>query len=202
MKDVKPNFVISTFFAGLTVALTLASGTPIRAATPKTSGVYLSAADYKTGTLSFQGDCNSEAHRLELHDILNKSYIDVTHESEKRRYAKSELFGFRACSGKDYRFDSNLEYQILQSKELYIYGHTAYVREGKVTRAVKERYFSLGPDGQMFGLTLGNLKQVPQGNDKFRDLLEENFGAGQKLGEYDELHKMLKIEWLWNASRK
>ena len=41
-------------------------------ATPTTSGVYLTPADYKASRLSFEGDCKSEAHRLELHDVLNK----------------------------------------------------------------------------------------------------------------------------------
>jgi hypothetical protein len=109
--------------ATLFAALAFAVGFPSYAAVPKSSGVYLTADAYKNGSLSFQGNCKSKDHKLELHDVLNKSYIDVTHESEKHRYAKSELFGFRACNGRDYRFDSNLEYQIFESRELYIYGH-------------------------------------------------------------------------------
>jgi hypothetical protein len=51
----------------------------------RTSGVYLTAADYENTELRFEGDCGSKAHKLELHDVLNKPYIDVTHESQKRR---------------------------------------------------------------------------------------------------------------------
>src|SRR6516165_7034116 len=82
----------------------------------KTSGVYQTAADYQAKELSFQGACGSGAHKLELHDVLNKPYIDVTHDHEKRRYSKSDVFGFRACDGRDYRFGENLEYQILRSE--------------------------------------------------------------------------------------
>jgi hypothetical protein len=46
--------------------------------TPKTSGVYLSGADYENGRLAFEGGCETKAHKLELHDVLNKPYIDVT----------------------------------------------------------------------------------------------------------------------------
>ena len=53
----------------------------------------------------------------------------------------------------------------------------------------------------MFPLTIDNLKQATPGNDKFHALLEENFGAGQKLGEFDTFHKMFKVDRLWDNSR-
>src|SRR5262249_31159752 len=78
-------------------------GNVATAQTSRTSGVYLTAADYENSELRFEGDCGSKAHKLELHDVLNKPYIDVRHESQKRRYSKDELFGFRDCEGRDYR---------------------------------------------------------------------------------------------------
>jgi len=77
--------------------------------TRKTTGVYLTAADYEAGRLSFEGDSKSKGHKLEMHDVRNKPYIDVTHDSAKQRYAKSDLFGYRAKDGRDYRFVGNLE---------------------------------------------------------------------------------------------
>lgn len=171
-----------------------------KATTPKTSGVYLSANDYKNGRLSFEGDCRSKTHKLELHDVLNKPYIDVTHESEKRRYPKSDLFGFRACDGRDYRFASKLEYQILETKELYIYARDISVSHGKGSHGVREYYFSTGPDGKILALTLENLKQGFPDNHRFHDSLDATFGGGQKLAEYDEFHKMFKVNRLLIAT--
>ena len=71
----------------------------VGAQTANRSGVYLTAADYANGRLSFEGDCGAKAHKLEIHDVWNKPYIDVRHNSEKQRYSKSDLFGFRACDG-------------------------------------------------------------------------------------------------------
>ncbi len=112
----------------LRLALTLASGAALlmltsNLATPQAkerarSGVYQTASDYKDGRLAFEGECGSKAHKLELHDVLNKPYIDVTHDTEKRRFQKSDLFGFRACDGRDYRFGANREYRILEAKAL------------------------------------------------------------------------------------
>jgi hypothetical protein len=109
---------MKTYFspvAALAVLL-FSSAVTAQVAPSKTSGMYLTGNDYKNGRLSFEGDCGSKTHKLELHDVLHKPYIHVTHGTEKHRYAKSELFGFRACDGRNYRFASNLEYQILGSQ--------------------------------------------------------------------------------------
>jgi hypothetical protein len=177
-------------------------GASTQPATPKTSGVYLSGTDYDNGRLAFEGACGAKAHKLELHDVLNKPYIDVTHGTEKHRYAKSDLFGYRACNGRDYRFASKLEFQILESKELYIYACEVRVRQGRGVRYVRQYFFSAGPDGPVLALTLQTLKQAFPDNHRFQDSLDATFGAGQTLAEYDDFHKMFKVNRLLIASRE
>ncbi len=184
------------------VAFVFSFGASAQAVIPKSSGVYLNGADYKNGRLSFEGDCGSKTHKLELHDVLNKSYIDVTHDTEKHRHHKSDLFGFRACAGQDYRFASNREYQILEAKELYIYARGIPVGAGKGIRTVAAYYFSVGPDGPVLALTLENLKQSFPDNHRFHDSLDAMSGPGQVLAEYDEFHKMFKVNRLLIASRE
>ena len=94
----------------------VATGASVKGVAPLHSGIYLSAADYKVRRLSAEGDCGSKAHKIELHDLLDKAYIHVTHGAEEVRSEKSDVFGFRACDGRDYRFGSNLEYQILEAR--------------------------------------------------------------------------------------
>ena len=136
-------------FIAVVAGAVLSAGAAAQSIRPKTSGVYLTAADFKEGRLSYEGECSSKAHRLELHDVLHKSYIHVTHEGEKRRYAKSELFGFRACSGRDYRFVSNLEYQIVETRGLYLYAREVRVSHGRGTHAVPKHYFSVAAGEQV-----------------------------------------------------
>jgi hypothetical protein len=183
-------------------ALLLSSAGTAQVPVQKTSGVYLTAADYKNGRLSFEGDCGSKSHKLELHDVLHKSYIHVTHGTEKHRYAKSELFGFRACDGWDYRFALNLEYQILEAKELYIYAHEVSVSHGRGTHTVRGYFFSAGPDNPVLALKLENLKRAFPDNHKFHEALDAAFGAGQGLAEYDEFHKMFKVNRLLVAGMR
>jgi hypothetical protein len=160
------------------------------------SGIYLSAADYENRRLTAEGDCGSKAHKLELHDVLNKPYIHVTHGAEKLRYEKTDVFGFRACDGRDYRFASNEEYRILEARDLYIYSRAQYVGAGKYRRVVQVYYFSVGASEQVLQLTLANLKQAFPENHSFHDSLDQAFGAGQNLAQYDEFHGMFKVNRL------
>ncbi len=194
----KTNFCCAAALA----VLAFSSAGTAQVAPQKMSGVYLTADDYKNGRLSFEGDCGSKAHRLELHDVLHKSYIHVTHETDKRRFAKSDLFGFRACDGHDYRFGSNLEHRILETRELYIYAREVYVSHGRGRHTVQGYFFSAGADGPVLALTLANLKKAFPDNQKFHEALDAAFGARQKLSEYDESQKMFKVNQLLIASRE
>ena len=191
---VKPVFVL--------IAVVFSVGASNQTANSKISGIYLTSADYEATQLSFQGICGSGAHKLALHDVLNKPYIDVTHDHEKRRYPKSDFFGFRACDGRDYRFAGNLEYQILEAKALYIYARETSEARGKTFNTRRDYYFSVGPEGKIMVLTLDNLKQALPDNHRFHDSLDMTFGAGQSLAEYDEFHKMFKVNRLLIASRE
>ncbi len=182
-------------FSGLLVLLA-SMFAPLWGAPPRTSGIYLTAADYNDGRLSMEGDCGSTAHRLELHDELNKPYIDVTHGTERHRYAKSDLFGFRACDGKGYRFVSNQEFRILEAKELYIYEQ----RVGNGRSVNEVYYFSKGSNGIVLPLTVANLKQAFPDNHGFHDSLDQTFGARKDPAQYDRFHKMFTVNWLLSGT--
>lgn len=185
-------------------ALMSVPGAFAKAQTPRTSGVYLTAADYENGRLAFEGDCGSKTYKLNLHDFRNEPYIDVKSGSEKHRYAKSDIFGVRACDGHDYRFASNLCYQVLEPKDIYIYAHDVWVPQnmGRVNRAVRGYYFSVGYNGQIQALTLENLKHAFPENHRFVDILDAAFGGGQNLAEFDEAHRTFKVNRLLVASRE
>ena len=182
--------------------LVFSSAGTAQVAPQKMSGVYLTADDYKNGRLSFEGDCGSKAHKLELHDVFHKSYIHVTHETEKRRFAKNDLFGFRACDGHDYRFASNLEHRILETRELYIYARDVYVSHGRGRHTVQGYFFSAGAEGPVLALTRENLTKAFPDSQNFHKALDVAFGAKQKLSEYDETQKMFKVNQLLIASHE
>jgi hypothetical protein len=185
------------------LATTLIGGGPSQVAALKASGIYLTADDYKSGRLTDKGDCAASDHRLELHDVLKKPYVHITHGSETKRYEKTEIFGFRACSGSDFRFVGNLDYQILESKDIYVYFIKVPMPAATGARATwrkSEYHFSVGPEGALRLLTLDNLKHAFPNNHKFHDGLDQLFRADQDLAQYDTFHKMFKINRLLIAS--
>lgn len=192
------SFVVFSIVAGCMLGIAALA----EAQTTRRSGLYMTSGDYENQRLSFEGVCGSTDHNLELHNVLHKSYIHVKHESEMRRFAKKELFGFRACDGRDYRFVSNLEYQIMEAKQLYIYVHEKLAMQGRTTRTFREYYFSVGGNGQIHALTLPNLKEAFPEDHRFQALLDSSFGNGQDLAEYDKSRETFAVNRILLASHE
>ena len=196
----KPVSIVVTLIA----TAVLSTAAAIAAAPAQTSGIYLSAADYTERRLSLEGDCTSAAHKLEQHNIVHKPYIEITHGTETRRYAKSELYGFRACDGREYRFVENREYEILESSPIAIYTIQVPAREAKdLARdrpTTRLYFFGAGPAGEVLPLTRNNLKRAFPDNHTFHDALDQMFHSDEELAQYDDFHKMFKINRLLIAS--
>ncbi|MBC7569685.1 MAG: hypothetical protein H7319_08120 [Spirosoma sp.] len=185
-------------FALATITL-LGQPSQLVAQTPPTgSGVYLTVADYKQGKLALQVDCKTEKHRIRLHDFFGSASIDVIHNGEKHTFQKDNIYGIRDCDGKDYRFVSREEYQMLESRTITIYEKltVATSTTGKGIRTVELVYFSLQPDSDLLPLTVANLKKALPANHKFHDLLDENFRLDADAVAYDPTHKMYKVNHL------
>jgi hypothetical protein len=174
----------------------------LEAQAAKRSGVYLTADDYQNHRLSFMGQCGSKDHGLELHDFLHKSYIHVKHDSKKQRYEKKDLFGFQACNGRDFRFVSNLEYQIVEAKDLYIYMHENWVSHGRTSQVVQEYYFSVGASGPIEALTFRNLKAAFPDNLRFLGLVASRVEDDRELAQYDKSNQTFAVNRLLLESRE
>jgi hypothetical protein len=161
-----------------------------------TSGLYLSAADFEQRQLTAQGECGSKGYKLDLRDVLRKPSVRVVSGSGTHEYKKSEVFGFRGCDGRDYRFVGNRGLQILEANELYIYASQIPISSGKGFRTVPAYHFSVGPAGTVQPLTIDNLKRAFPDNDKFHDTLDQMFGAGQNVAQYDEFRSTFKVNRL------
>lgn len=165
------------------------------------AGVFLTAADYQSGRLTDRSDCKSSAnHKVELHDVLNKPYIHVTHDGATRQYLKADIYGFRSCEGRDFRFVGNRVYEILESREASIYVVRLPDREGEdlVVGPIRQNafFFSAGAAGPVLPLTSENLKRAFPGNHRFHDALDQTVRNESELAQYDDFHKMYKINRL------
>jgi len=189
---------------GLSASIGLANALdPIHKTPPTGSGVYRTAADYKSGKLALQVDCKTEKHRIRLHDFLGTTSIDVIHNGEKNTFQKDSIYGIRDCDGKDFRFVSREEYQILESKSIVLYEKlvAATSTTGKGIHTVKMMYFSLQPDSGLLPLTNANLKKALPDNHKFHDLLDTNFRTDAEVAAYDPTHKLYKVNHLLQTAQ-
>lgn len=181
------------------IAVVLASGVGTAAAKSAT-GVYLTADDYKNGHLTSESACGSPGHQVALHDILHKSFIEVTHQGETRRHDKSRIYGFRSCGGRDYRFVGNEEYEIQESREISIYVHEVPARNPKDTSrglpTSRLYFFSIGAGGPVLPLTIQNVKQAFPNNHAFHDAVDMAFHTDDDLTQYDAFHRMFKVNRL------
>ena len=187
----------------LVLAIAFAAGISTVEANSAT-GIYLTAADYEKGRLSSESDCGTLGHKVELHDILHKPFIDVTHGGETHRYLKSEIYGFRTCDGREYRFVDNREYEILEAKAVSIYSIDVPARESqdlaRDRATVRKYFFSVGSSGPVLTLTRENLKRAFLENHRFHDAIDQTFTSDTDLAQYDAFHKMFKVNRLLIAS--
>lgn len=87
----------------------------VLAAQNKIKGVYKSPQDYDNTSLSYVVGCRSK-DRIQRNDFLIRPYITVKQEGKRIRLNKKEIFGYRACDGKVYRFLNKKAVGIIESK--------------------------------------------------------------------------------------
>ncbi|MFD1470270.1 hypothetical protein ACFQ48_18735 [Hymenobacter caeli] len=180
----------------LSSASTLTAGRAKPPHAPVGSGVYRSAKDFQQGKMFLQVNCQTEVHRIELHEFSNKSFINVIHEGKKNTLQKSEIFGVRDCGGHDFRFFQNKDYQLLENLGLVIYQKTAVNPVGGEELGKQmDFYFSTQLDGPIQPLTLEALKQATPGNHAFHNALDAQF-QNANVADYDDFHKMYKVNQL------
>ena len=190
----KALYLLSVLLLG--GALTSTAGRAKPSQKPIGSGVYRNAADFRQGKMFLQVDCQTETHRIKLHEFSNKSFIDVIHDGKKNTLQKSEIFGIRDCGGHDFRFFQNQDYQLMEDLGLVIYQKKATEPAGtEVLGGQMDFYFSTQLDSPIQPLTLDALKRATPGNHAFHNALDAQF-QNADVAAYDTFHKMYKVNQL------
>ncbi len=165
-----------------------------------TSGIYLNISDYNNQKLTYEIDCSVEKHKIKLNEFFNKPYITVIHHGEKYTLQKKEIYGFKDCNNRIYRFYKNNEYELAETGKIIIYTTEQNVTKGKGFSIIHVYYFSTSPGGEISPLTVNNLKNAFPKNHRFHDLLDQYFNGNNEISEYDAFHKMYKVNHLLEAS--
>ncbi len=186
----------STISDCIAVVALVVSAAPAVAQAP-TSGIYRTAADFAAQRLSWEGDCRSSSHKLKLHNNLVRPYVDIENEKETKRLLKMEIYGARTCSGREYRFADNRDYEVRERGPIPIY--TFRVRAGKYGRPLVY-FFSAGSDGTVQQLKMDNLRRAFSDHPTFLEAIDKTFSSDNELHRFDASKKTFAINGLWLAS--
>lgn len=164
------------------------------------SGIYKTTEDFQQRKLTYAINCKTEKHKVNPNVFFKGSEVKVKHDGTTYELKKSEVFGYRACNGQEYRFVDDKEYKILNPGEpltMYMYQHPAH--SGKeVSKGLykPEYYFSNKSDASLQALTKANIKALYPDNHKYYDALDAAFKDVGELYLYDSFHKMYKLNWV------
>ena len=165
-------------------------------------GLYLSADDFLNNKLSYPGDCSSGGYRIKTHELFQSPGMTIVYNGKKKVFSKDELYGYRDCKDRVYRFYDHAAYRILDTAGFYLYSYSKLVQGEKIARPEEVYYFSLKVDDRLHPLTIGELQNAFAGNARFRHALESQFKSDKELIAYDGVEKTYKIKWLYSDSSK
>jgi hypothetical protein len=157
-----------------------------------TQGIFLTVDDFKAQKLTH---ASTHTH-LKLHESFKKEIIEVKMHDSSCIYKKSEIFGYRDKEGNTYRFYNNRIYPILNPGEKILIYKVANAPPLKGQVQTYSYYFSADATRTIVPLAISNLEKEFKGNQAFLDLLEVHFSNTSNLLEYDDIHKMYKINRL------
>jgi len=173
------------------------------------SGVYLTKDDFKNNKLIEEAECKNEKEKFERHDLFAKQEFVLINKGKKITYQKKDIYAYRDCKNTVWRFYNNKEYEILETTNIYIYRRVQIVMNGIAIEKDPIYYFSNGAGGEIKELSVDNLKLTYSANQVFRNMLDNEFKSStdtkttdKDIYEYDVLHKMFKVTYLFGQSKK
>jgi hypothetical protein len=162
----------------------------------------MSSADFLNRKFAYACACKEDKHSIKLGTLFNSHDIIVSTEGQKHRLSKSEVYGFRGCDKKTYRFYHDNEYRIVSTLKIYIYYRDAESGTGKSASTEEHFFFSVSLDSDVIGLTTDNLKAAYPDNEKFHKLLDSSFRSESELSTFDKYLKKYKLVLIYDESTK
>jgi hypothetical protein len=194
------TFIPAAFLA----LLGMVAGTPYggRPAEQRSRGLYRTASDFRQRRLTMTVNCKADRNRLRLNQVGPRPYVTAIQGGEEYKLAKSILYGYRDCDGREYRFvNNNQHYPILNPGEEVLLYKTTLPPVGQNPGYVR-LYFSATAEAPIQLLTLRNLKKAFPDNHRLHELLDAQFPTGSDLTAFDAYHGMTKLNWLLQQSQR
>ena len=164
------------------------------------SGLYLTYNDFVNHNLSYGFD-DTQKNKIILHNFFEGSKVTLVSNGKKQVFAKSEIFGYRE-NNRDYRFQNNKDYQIVDAEGFYLYKHDKLVQGTKGLKPATTAYFSTKANAEILELTHRNINKAFASNYKFRNMVQAEFKIDNDLNQYDNALNKYQIKELFIESIK
>ena len=158
-----------------------------------TTGIYLTAQDYKANKLSY---VLSNGDKIELHEFLDGKNVSLTYQGQKIKLAKSGIYGYHE-NGQNFRFYHNEIYRIADTAGFTLYTRQILVQQGKGYTAATRNFYSVDIAQPVLELTIANLSNSFSADTGFRYSLRNYFVSDGDLMEYDKQTNRYKIKYLY-----
>ncbi|MGA3012793.1 MAG: hypothetical protein ABSD71_02035 [Bacteroidales bacterium] len=165
-------------------------------------GVYLTAADFNNGKISYMPESDSK-YSLSPNDISYDSPVKIVIGKKVVRLKKDSIFGIRDKNNICYRFFNKVSYKILNPAErILLYSTTSVVGAPRNIHRVTNYFFSENADSPIYPLSKQNLKLILSKDVCFHVLLDVYFSGDRDLTTYDSFNKITMINRVFKESNQ
>jgi len=189
----KQTFLSSFFVVVFTV---------IVCAQSENSGIYRTAKDFLRGNMEYAIQCDSQSHKIKTNLLFKQNRVIVKHEGKTYKLAKDSVYAVRYCSGVVERLFQGKVYPMVNAGEAILMYKIAIPAIGKTRPAQIKWYFSKDAAWPVQPLTIGNLTGAFPDNHAFHDAIMAEFKTDAELPLYDAVHKMMRINRLYQNVKK
>jgi len=166
-------------------------------------GVYLSAADFTTGKISYINSQNNEKYKFYIHDGFNTSLIKIIIGNSVIKLNKDSIFGYRDKKNIYYRFFNKNVYKLINpSEQILLYSRTFSEGGFRNNHSVTNYFFSANANASIYPLSKWNLKKVFYTDIRFLELLDIYFDCDNELISYDIINKIYNLNRIYELSKQ
>ncbi len=165
------------------------------------SGIYFTAGDYSLHKLAYAINCMKEKHSINADPIFENKSIIIKHGGVKHKHPKDSIYAVKYCDGSIKRIFNGTEYSLINPDEKIMIYKVVSGSTGKGGSTLKTTfYFSKDAISNIQELTIYNIKAAFSENHKFHDLIDMDFHNNDELTQYDDFHKIMKINRVYQNS--
>jgi hypothetical protein len=161
--------------------------------TNKTTGIYITEQDFKTGKLSYTLGAGD---KLLLHEFLNGKNITIISQGQKTKLAKSQMFGY-SQNGQNYRFYQGEAYRVLDTAGFMLYSCERLAPQGKGLKPVEKYFYSVSMAAPVLSLTMANIDNSFAAETGFRYRVNSLFKQDGNLAIYDQVNRQYQIKYIY-----